>query len=198
MCWSNFTRIFFSPKKFFSKTRKEKNIDEALKTYIVASLIGVILTVIVNLAFPGTMPMLFPALGPMMAIARGAMMFFVGIIAIFLMSGLIHLFVPPLGGKKEFRKTFNALAYSAVPGAILMFLMYFNFYSLVIFGVLIFAWTITLEIMALSRHHNVSAGRAFMMILIPLSVLVAILLIILIFVSLAMLAYLGPQAFLNY
>lgn len=95
----------------------------------------------------------------------------IGIIALFIWSGIVHLVLQLLGGLRDstagFEGTFRAIAYSSVANVA---------YVVPLVGPILCAlWTIVLDVIGLSTLHRTSKGKALAAVLIPVVVCCCIL-----------------------
>ncbi len=174
MCWHYFTwakEVIFDPKK---NTKKDFKYGEFVKRLMITSLVsGVLMTLIAALGLGIVGPE-----GSLLAAWAGA--FFA--IPLFLLSAIIgpfigaaitHFFGKTLFRlmKKDYKKTYNAEAYSMLPR--------FLFAWIPLIGPIIgVVWGIIVKVYALSNQQRISTGRALLVTFLPIIILFVILFII--------------------
>lgn len=178
--------IIFSPGKFFDGAKGQKQITPAFTTYAISVVIGAILLALVQLAVrPSFLGIQLEPPAILLNIVLGII---IALVAIFIGSGIIHIFAPHLGGKNGFYRTFNTLAYGLVPAELLAWLVAFHLIAGIVIGILLAIWSTVLLVMGIRRLHEVSLGRAILILIVPAIVIFAILAVFAITLSAVFLA----------
>jgi len=163
------------PTKTFRKVKKER-IGEGIKYYALLALIYSILNgAIVYVAFFPLMPETFAAIYRNSIIAIIVLEYVMSFVVVFIASLLIHFFVWILGGNKGYWQTLKSNLYSTTPNFLFGWIPGVNIITAI--------WCLILNIIGISELQEISRGRAFLAIILP------ILIIIVISVALAMIAY---------
>ena len=180
--------VFARPSRFFERTPSGGNLAQPLLYGLLLTVLGIwlaalwqMLFVVVGLAFSklggelvGT-EHLVPLSGPALAIVLAPL---TAIINLFVYSGLVHLGVLMMRGKRGFAGTFRVICYSsaiALTGIV-------PFLGPMVGGV----WRIVVIILGLRRTQRISGGKAAFAALLPifLAICFVILLVILLLILL--------------
>ena len=173
--FSTWKDIVFSPKVFFKKLSKKTKIKEPSKFFLKLqaltmgiSFLIIFIYAMVSLSSMGAFGLMGLMLGlssTMMiaAMALGMLILFPLILLlswgfIFVVAGIVHIFVLIFGGKKGYSETFKVMCYSMAPGL-------FSFIPLVNIAVSIYM--VVLEIMGIRERQNLSTGKSVLVILLP-------------------------------
>lgn len=150
--------VLLSPTGSFQDIKKKKGIKEAFQYFLVLSFINMAIRGVKMYLNFGILSRLSPLLiktigvpAEFIAISAPLLVFAAGIIAIFLFSGLMHLFGYILGAK-DFSATFKATAYSTTPVALLSWIPFVGFITPV--------WWLYLQVKGLSTLHNIGKLRS--------------------------------------
>ena len=165
------------PTKTFRKVKKER-IGEGIKYYALLALIYSILNgaIVYNIvAFFPLMPESFAAIYRNSIIAIIILGYVVSFVVVFIASLLIHFFVWVLGGNKGYWQTLKSNLYSTTPNFLFGWIPGVNIITAI--------WCLILNIIGISELQEISRGRAFLAIILP------ILIIGVISVALGMIAY---------
>lgn len=174
------------PSDFFERVRDEK-IGEAIKFYLVLYIISLILMVGLDITMTREIE----------NIASYSVLLvlpIVGIVGLFISTGITHLFVRLLKGKGHVYDTCKVVIYSMIPSFLIGFLesVFLTFiktsetmsfghimttWFLVLLGVISFVYSLYLEVVGLSKYHNISKKRALAALVIP--ILIFIILVVL-------------------
>jgi len=158
-------KVMTSPTEFFEKIKGEEGIGEAFKYYIIFSLIY-------NLLF-GTLTVFglsgvpIEEMGPfaVLGIFLPIVSFILSLFSVFIITGIIHVFAMVFGGKGDYSATFKAMAYGATPSLLFGWLPFV--------GPIFSIYSLYLQLKGISALHQVSMGRAFLIIfLIPLIIVI--------------------------
>lgn len=169
MCWDYLKwakDVCFDPEK---NTKKDYKYGEFIKRLATVSLVsGVAMTVITLFAFAGD-------LGMMDGVAWASAFVFIPIylasaaIGPFINGAVYHFFGKLVFRlmKGEYKKTYNAAAYSDVPGFLFGWIP-------VVGGLVAGIWGIIVAVFALSNQQKIPKGRALLVIFIPIIIAVVI------------------------
>lgn len=201
--------ILLKPEEFFTKIKKEKGIKDAFLYYsIFAVIIGFLTTIYLYRVFSTTeiyssliQGMMFPIL-----IVLFIFILMTSIAGIFIISGIIHLFVLLLNGKNRFSETFKVLIYGDTPRFIFSIItvpistliipvtkgvLSQKLIVMIITGIIglaILIWSIYLKVIGIAKLQNISKFRAFAAVfLIPLGILILFyIVLIIVFVNIGL------------
>ena len=169
-------KVMTSPTEFFEKIKGEEGIGEAFKYYIIFSLIY-------NLLF-GTLTVFglsgvpIEGMGPfaVLGIFLPIVSFILSLFSVFIITGIIHVFAMVFVGKGDYSATFKAMAYGATPSLLFGWLPFV--------GPIFSIYSLYLQLKGISALHQVSMGRAFLIIfLIPLIIVIILLVLGFFFLS---------------
>lgn len=154
-------KVLTSPTEFFEKVKGEEGIGEAFKYYIIFSLIyNIIFGLLVNFGLSG-IPI--EQMGPFRALglALPIAFFIISLISLFIGTAILHAFAKIFGGKGDYSETFKAVVYGATPSLLLGWVPFI--------GLILVFYSLYLQIKGISMLHQVSMGRAFLIVfLIPI------------------------------
>jgi len=181
-----------SPTYLFNNVKQE-NLSSPFKYYAVISLIPLaILLIIFLLAFSvfsplmGSVAMIDPTglfmimmlLGPVLVIVE----YILGLIGSLIGAGIYHIIAKIYGVKGTYDDTYKAVAYSATPASLLFIVAIGLFFvyplAAMAFVFVLAIWGLYLQIKGLSVLHDISFGKALLIILTPIIIIGVIVLII--------------------
>ena len=148
--------VIFNPSEFFEKIKKEKGIIPTFKYFVILSL--VYHTFSSGCSFLST-----PT--PILDVLKNFLMSYViGLITTFIVAGIWHVLVIPLGGKGNYSATYKALVYGSTLGLLFGWIPYignvFSFFSFY------------LQMIGISKLHKISMKRAFLIVFVFMILLV--------------------------
>jgi len=172
----NLRSCLFDPDRFFSDMPKRANLGAALFYVVILGWIGALGGLLWDIAFEGTRRQMLQALGfPGMeqTLAGGMRMVIfmavailapVGIlIAVFVVSGILHVMLWILGGAKEgFEATLRTYCYAAGSTSLFQWIPFCG-------GLVGLVWCLVLQVYGLSRAHEIPAGKAALAVLLPIA-----------------------------
>lgn len=196
--------VLLKPKEFFKRIKKEEGIKNTFLYFLVFTVITSLLTA---LYFSRIIPRidlpqieLTSGLLLWILVALYILILLFSIVSVFVMSGIIHLFVLLMKGKNEFYQTFKALIYGNTPKYILSFflspisiLVYPNFFGMKqpspefliwliptsILGIIVAIYAFYLKVIAIKKLQEISTFRAFTAVfLLPLALFIVIYIIL--------------------
>jgi len=164
------------PTRFFSDLPKRENLGSAMQYLLLLTWVGGIGGLLWSQVFQPSQMALLRSLGinvPEQAWPAGARgLFTVGIavlipigvlISTFIWTGIVHVFLWMLGGAKEgFEATLRVYAYSRGSTALFEWIPFCG-------GLVAFIWSLVLQIIGLSRVHEIGGGKAALAVLLPLA-----------------------------
>lgn len=174
MCWDIFRwakEVIFDPAK---STRKDYKYGEFVKRLAVVSLVtGVLKTLLIVLALNIFLPLRGDLSALVSVFITIPLYLFVAAFAPFVSAAVTQFFGKIVFGlmKKDYKKTYNAYAYAAVPG--------FLFGWIPVVGEVVGGiWGIVVAVYALANQQKIPKGRALLVILIPIFIAVVVFLLI--------------------
>lgn len=179
--------IILKPKDFFAKIKKEKGIKNAFLYFLMFAVITSFLSVLyfyraVSIAKMPQIELIPGSIFLVVMIILYILILLFTLLYTFIMSGIIHLFVLLMKGKKGFYQTFKVLVYGNTPQYLLsiitspIYIIVFpKFFGLkqmpleffvwfipsVILGLLVFIYIIYLQTIGIKNLHEIPAFRAF-------------------------------------
>lgn len=173
-------KVFLHPSKFFDSIKSEKGVKEAFKYTAVISIVSVIGSFIASASLMSFLSLLgLPQEGSLftgMSYILPIVMYVVVLLSSFVGAGIIHLIAMLLKGKGNYAATYKAMMYANTPSSLLGWIPLLGF----VFSL----YSIYLEIMGISKLHNVSMLRAAAIVLI-----IPIVVAVIVAMALAYLAY---------
>lgn len=170
---SDLKSLLTQPGAFFDKRSKKKDTKQPFMFYLTCLIIGTVLGIVSQVLSP-SVPWFS---GPIGIIIMAALSFIGGIVGPFISAGIIQFFAPRLGGKKGFYRTFNPLVYASSPVLLVNWLGNIHIF-LGIIALMISILDFVLLVKGIRRFHQVSVGRAIILLLIPFLIIAAIAMII--------------------
>ncbi len=179
----------FHPGRLFAGVKTQR-IGGAFVSLFLAVVIGTMLTTLVQLVFPQRSFIQSLAFGfvSYVPFAESAMINVTGLVLAmafsFIAAGFLHLFVIVFGGKGGYRDSYKAVAYSWTPALLFGFLgvplgavVAGGETALIVF----LLWGLWILIKGLSALHEFSAGRAILILIMPVVALIVIAVILALF-----------------
>lgn len=158
--WDKIKYVFSDPETLFEKTKAEEGIGNAMILYlIIASVMGIVGTSFSAILL-GVSPIVF---------AFAVTYPFIGLLFAFFVAGFIHLIVLMWHGDRTYANTFNVYVYSSIPVLILSYIPVVGSVSII--------YTIVLNIIGLSKVHDISKVQASVSVLVPIFILLALLMV---------------------
>jgi len=158
--------VMTKPSEFFESVKSEPGIGPAFKYFAIILLVPIILFSL--LIFVGISGLLGPSIGDLTGglpiMVAPILIYVILLVAFFVFAGFPHLSAKLLKGSGNYAATYKALAYAETPSFLLGWIP--------IVGPIFGLWSLYLMIKGLSTLHDVSMGRAVLIIFFPLVVLV--------------------------
>jgi hypothetical protein len=159
--------VSFNPKK---ETKKDYKYDQFIRRLLVVSLLpGVLLTIITFFAASWVGEQTGSMFGAFSAFVYIPIFLLSAVINPFISGAIIHFFGKIVFQlmKKDYKKTYNAAAYSLAPS--------FLFGWIPVVGSFVGGiWSIVVQVYALSNQQGITPSRALLVVLIPVIILVAV------------------------
>jgi hypothetical protein len=174
-------KVLFNPTEFFEEVKKEVGIGEAFKYLVIISLTYAIILMFF-MAILSLFMGFFPAFFGIFVFLIPLGIFSLSLIGSFVGAAILHLFVKILGGKGDYSATYKASVYSSTPSLLLGWIPYVS--------LLVFVYTFYLTLKGFSILHEISMGRAFLVLFIP-ALIIGLILIGLVFIYLTGILYSG-------
>jgi len=165
-------KVIFQPNEFFEGVKNEAGIMEAFKFFVVVSLVYLVFTIVLFFATPSMLLGGFLGFGPLSglfsAIAVGTPIFiYISLIAsIFVGAAITHIVAMLLGGKGDYSATYKALAYASTPSLLAGWIPFL--------GILAGLYSFYLAIVGISKLHQVTLARAFVIVIIPVIIFIVL------------------------
>ena len=156
-----------SPTKFYNSVKSEKGFKSPMIYLLLMSLLSIVLSTAFTLVFP---PSLFGVTVPTSleaSIISIPIAFVIGIIATFIIAGIVHIFVYLLGGKNGFLQTFKSNVYGSTPSYLFGWIPFVN----LVVGLYSLLYLIPKGI---SMQHNMSMGRAVLAVVLPIIIVLVL------------------------
>ena len=164
------------PTRFFSDLPKREHLGSSLQYLLLLTWVGGLGGLFWNLVFRKSQMEMLKALGlnvPEQAFGAGARLFFALVFALiipilvlistFIWTGVVHVLLWILGGAKEgYEATLRAYCYARGSTAIFEWVPFCG-------GLVALVWGLVLQIIGLSRMHDISGAKAALAVLIPLA-----------------------------
>jgi len=203
--------VLFHPGRFFEAVKPETGIKNAFIFMLVVSLANILIMAAILLFAGSVVAALLGgsilAAVPFANIITLGVVYLFGVYALsiglfFLLSEITHGFVRIAGGKRGFSQTFKGVAYAAAPGIFLLVIYPVSFLgggdisvsmALGAFQLFVALWSLYLAIRGVSAFQEISAGKAFTVIVFTsIVVIVAVFVISSFLVSLFLMSYMAP------
>jgi len=162
--------LFLEPSEFF-RSVKDETITNSLVLYVIIGLIIILTSYGLGFVFQ-YLNLNYLYSGNLIGGGFGIASYVLGIIFTFIYSGIVHLTAKIAGGEGRFVDSYNAVTYSLIISSILLIIP--------IIGFLGFIYSIILAVFGISEYHKVSKGKAVIIVLSPIILLVVFIVFILI------------------
>jgi len=177
--------FLFSPTETFKKL-KEESLSDSLKYFVILLFIqsllnAIVLTYLLETVW-GFLASIYKNIPGFEAIyAGGSTTFFIllfviflvlGLIGIFISGAIIHLGVLLFGGKRGYKETIKAIIYGGTPGYLFGWIPFLS----IIFAL----WAFILEIFGIKEFQDLSTGKAIAAILLPIIIIFGVIMVIIV------------------
>lgn len=162
--------LFSKPIEFFNVVREPK-ITKSMVSFLIVSASVLLISFAISFI---TMIISYGAVGNLGFMLSSSFLIILLILifaSTFIFSGIYYLVVKLFKGTGTYTDTYNAYTYSLIPGIILSVIP--------IVGYLFFIYSIVLMVFGFSRYHNISKGKAVLVVLIPI---IPVIILIVVFV----------------
>jgi len=170
MCWDVFRwakDVCLDPKK---NTKKDYKYGDFIRKLVLVSLVsGVMMTLMTVFAFTSELAGEAGALGWASAFVFVPIFVLGAVFNPFVSGAIVHFFgkIAFKMMRKDFKKTYNAAAYSQVPAFLFGWIP-------VVGGAIGGIWSVIVYVYALSNQQGIKPGKALVVVLIPIIIAVAI------------------------
>jgi hypothetical protein len=163
-------KVIFHPNEFFESVKTEAGIMEAFKFFVIVSLVYLVFTIILFFATPSMIVSGFLSFGPFSGLLGGVsipiFIYISLIVSIFVGAAIIHIVAMLLGGKGDYSATYKALAYAATPSLLAGWIPFL--------GILAGLYSLFLAIIGISKLHQVTLARAFVIVITPVIIFIVL------------------------
>ena len=162
-------KVLNHPSEFFDSIKSETGIGETFKYWAVISLIPIVpvfLLIFAGLSdFSSSFADYFTPVLPIPIMITPILSYVTILVLPFVLAGLIHISAKLLKGSGDYSSSYRATIYGLTPANL------FSWIPIVGFIPVLWSWAVTIK--GISTLHEVSMGRAFLIVvLIPLIVIV--------------------------
>lgn len=168
--WGTIAPALSRPSEFYSSMRRKGGMGQPLLFYVIVGWVALTLNSILELPFqvfleslPASSEYLFPGAGSLFGLAFVVVLAPVLlVVGSFISAAITHVCLMILGGARQpFETTFRVICYGYGAAA--------PFQIIPVCGALIGGvWGLVLEIVGLSKAHEISTGKAVLAVLLPL------------------------------
>ena len=196
---TKFIWAFKSPGQLFESVKSDHDLNNAFKYYVLMSLVPFLIAIVAVLSFPpilaGTATTMTSFLGPLYSLIMIFMLFgAIYIIALYItiiifsfsIAGFFHIFAMLLRSEKNgYAQTYKSFSYALPPGIIgaiasiiLLFTIPAQSIIILIVGIFFAAWYLFVSVIGLSHLHEISKGRAALVVIVPIIIMIAVFLVL--------------------
>jgi hypothetical protein len=171
--WQTWKEVIADPFGFFNKVPKEKWYKKPTLFFLKTTALSLLLNILFMLLFTSSellndpsFQSLFASIGSgiltliIIALFPFIILFSWGML--FLVVGLIHLFIKLVGGKSDYNATFKLTCYSYAP-SLLSFVP--------VLGIIAYIYSVVLQVIGTHKLHNITLGKSALAILLPIIIL---------------------------
>ena len=161
--------VLIAPQKFFQRIQKEKGFKKAFVYFAILSLFAIVLGYIFGLLMVPIYQQILASFSldfPMMQYTSGWVVlntilgYLIGLLASFIVAGLLHAWILIFGGKAEYDKTYQLYVYSRTPQ--------FLFGWIPVLGFIAYIYGLVILIMGTMKMHKISKTKSILMYVIPI------------------------------
>ena len=172
--------FLLSPVETFRKVR-DTDLEDSIRYYLLLLAINAVLSVIVNLAFAGSVWMVFsdllkqaglavPAVAGAGVIFVALVMIIVQFVLVFFGAAWLHLFVYLLGGRRGYLETLKAITFGSTPAMLLGWIPFA--------GLLSGIWSLVLGIFGIRELQDLTTIKTALAVILALMVIALIIIVI--------------------
>lgn len=199
-----FKLVLVHPGRFFDAVKGEQGYEPPVKFYLLLLLIDI---VVMNAIMLFAASVFAPLSGIDTGLGISTLLLYLvsdivianlsvvlSIIGTFIGAGLMHVLALIFGARRGYQNTYKAMIYSAAPSIFVWLalgLLLVNVWVAVAAMAAVYIWVMALQIKGLSRFHEISALRAFLIVFTPILVVLVLVGFLLFF----MIGLLNPGAF---
>ncbi|PIZ51232.1 hypothetical protein COY27_04380 [Candidatus Woesearchaeota archaeon CG_4_10_14_0_2_um_filter_33_13] len=163
--------VLMEPLLFFDKLRSEQGIKSSFLYFLILSLFGVVMGLIINAIWPTMatsllqkfMGITLPTETSQSTIIFTTLSFWLlSLLLSFIWAGLLHAWILVFSGKENYEKTYQLYVYSKTPSFVFGWIPFFS----------LFAWVYSLILLVVGTEkiHSISRKKAILMYLIPVGI----------------------------
>lgn len=156
------------PIKLFKNVAAEKGVKNALFYYMLLAagycVLNFIVLLLLSKAVYSPIALMFGTTVATLLLVLAVVGYFLGIVLMFVIAGIYHLFAMMFGTKKKYIETYKAAVYGATPSYLFGWVPYVGLIALI--------WTVVLQIFGIKELHKLSGGKAAAVVLIPVGIAV--------------------------
>lgn len=161
--------ILTAPHEFFQRMKKEKGLKKAFVYFAILSLFSTVLGFLFSLLMLPVYQNILASISlniPTLQYTSGwvmlnqALSYIIGLLASFVIAGLLHVWILIFGGKARYEKTYQLYAYSSTPS--------FLFGWIPILGLIALIYWLVLLIIGTIQVHKINKTKAVLMYVIPI------------------------------
>lgn len=182
-------QVISNPNAFFDNLM-EDGVKSCYLYFVVISIASALLSFVSSFVIPGNILAnslyVFPLIRSVMFFGSGLIFWVIGLAAVFVFAGFLHLILMLFGSRVPYSKTMQTFVYSSTPLYVIGWIPYVG----TIAGII---WSIVLVVLALPKTHGISITRSIFATLVYL--IVAIIAIVICFIGLFIFLYLGFAGF---
>ena len=170
--------VLIAPQKFFQRIQKEKGFKKAFVYFAILSLFSAVVGFLFSLLMLPLYQQILSSLSlniPTLQYSSGWMIlnqaigYVFGLLAAFVIAGLLHAWILIFGGKAEYDKTYQLFVYSKTP--------VFLFGWIPVLGLIASVYGMVLLIIGTMKLHKISKTKAILMYAIPMGLFFLFLLV---------------------
>lgn len=160
--------VLTAPSKFFNAVRNERGFKRPFLYYLLLSIIYSAGTFVTLLLFASADAILLESIAPGFIYLLVPLGWLLGLLLSFVIPALFHIFVYLLGGRKGFLQTYKSYVYALTPELLVGWLP--------VIGAIASLYSIFyLFPKGLSIQQKITAGRALLVVVIPMAIFFALL-----------------------
>lgn len=162
--------VLAAPHKFFQRMQKEKGLKKAFIYFAILSLFSTVLGFLFSLLMLPVYQNILASISlniPTLQYNSGwvvlnqAISYIIGLLASFLIAGLLHVWIMIFGGKARYEKTYQLYVYSSTP--------LYLFGWIPVLGFIASIYWLVLLIIGTMKVHKIKKTRAILMYAIPIA-----------------------------
>ncbi|KUG19853.1 MAG: YIP1 family protein [Methanomicrobiaceae archaeon] len=154
-----FRGMITEPQKTIRKSRSA-SLGDAITYFVIVLVIYGVLTAVFTGILGQVIPFFFPAVEDLFSAAFFLVGLVIsGVIGLFLLGAILHIFIKIAGGSGGYTETMRAFALAGTPLAVIGWIP--------VLGLLSWLWTLVLVVLGAREYHKLSVIRAVIAIFLP-------------------------------